>query len=255
MSTLQNSFIANVNILVKHLDDIVDINSKLTKEEIDTLKKLSNIDLTEIIDDLNRETYEGGRKIDIDLFKNYSEYNEDMSLEDKRALYAKTEKAPKYDKVTLYIGLDEVIEVVFKENDNTVDITTNQELYEQLMNSLPLLKPMVKTGFGSFPVEVSKNMVRFYDIEEWSNLLKVKLHVSPNNTALHKDITVYSWGSSTSTLEFLVSYINDILMIYNKLPDLIGMGELINNAIDELTRLGEYYSAKLEEYAKRSEEA
>lgn len=254
-STLQNSFIANVNLLVSNLTSLKDINSKFTKEEVDALTKLSNIDIKAIIDDLEKGTYDGERKLDIDLFKNYKDYSSDMSIEDKNKLYSQSDKAPKYNAITVYFGLVDSYKLIFKQDNLNINITTNQELYEQLVNSKELEDMLEFTAIGSFPIEVSKNLVRFYDNKGRSNVSKVVLHLTSDSTVLSKGITSYSWYTTTSVLQFLVGYIDTLIKLYSKLPDLGLMAEMVSKALDELKRLGEYYSSLIKEYADKSEEA
>ena len=230
-----NSFIANVNVLVKKLNELTELNSKLTKKQIEELAKLSNVNISVLADDLLKGTYNGNRKIDIDLFKHYQGYNEDLTDEQKIALYLDESKKPMYSKAVFGFNDGITLDVVFTQDNLSVSIGTNQELYSQLVNSTVLSDKLENTVITNTPVEVSNTMVTLHDQLAASNLINIRL-VPVDTSKVGKEPT-FTWMEYTSSLQILVTYIEDIIGVYNHLPEIIGTSDAAKDLLVKVEQI------------------
>jgi hypothetical protein len=103
----KNSFISNVNTLVNNLDTIEEINDKFDKDSIDTLVNVvtdneGTFNLKAVTEDLNKSTYKGKRKLDIDVMKNFRDYDKDLSSDEKKALCDDTKNHVYYKAAIAY---------------------------------------------------------------------------------------------------------------------------------------------------------
>ena len=94
----RNSFIANVNLLVRQLGLLEDVNGKFSDEDVAALAKLSTFDLDVLISDLSKGSYSGSRKLDINLLYNVVGYNKNLTDEELKALWNITANRPAYTK-------------------------------------------------------------------------------------------------------------------------------------------------------------
>lgn len=234
-STKQNSFIGNINLLVSKLTDIVEINSKLSKEQVEKLLLLTDIDISIIVDDLLKGTFNGNRKIDIDLFKNYKEYNKNLTESQKITLYNNESKAPTYNAATFSFIDGSEYKLEFKQDNLPYYIKTNQELYTQLTTSDELAEKLNNTIISEVPVEISNTMVRIYDKLASSNIISITLHRKGGGEL--RTFPVYSWMDYTSSLQVIITYIEQILAVYNSLPDIIGTAALTLELLDKVNKV------------------
>lgn len=233
-----SSFIANVNLLVSHLTEILSVNNKFTEQQVDELTSLVNVDITELIKDIQKGTKDGGRKIDIDLFKNYKDYNENMSLSDKQALYANADKAPKYSSANIYFFDNTILNIPFKQDSLAVEISTNNELYNQFINSIEFDNKRDDTVIVEAPVEVSTVMVRVYDDNKASNIYKIVLNTTTPNLIKSTNTLSYAWVDYTSSLQVLTTYIAKLLEVFEKLDEIINLPVEADKLLQQLKDKG-----------------
>lgn len=218
-----NSFIANINLLVLHLKEILEVNSKFTPKQVEELSSLVNVDISMLVDDIRKGTKDGGRKIDIDLFKNYKDYDENATLTVKQALYADSSKAPKYSSARVYFIDNTFIDIPFKQDSIAYNISTNNELYNQLINSNAFTNKREDTVIIEAPVEVSTIMVELYDDNKASNIYKIVLSTTTPNLIKSTNTLSYSWVDYTSSLQVLTTYIAKLLEVFERLDDIINL--------------------------------
>lgn len=233
--TKPSSFIGNINLLVSKLTDIVEINSKLDEEQIEKLLLLTDVDISIIADDLLKGTFNGNRKIDIDLFKNYKEYSKNLTEEQKTSLYNNESKAPTYNAITFGFIDGSEYRLEFKQGNLPYYIKTNQELYTQLATNDELAEKLNNTIISEVPVEISNTMVRIHDKLASSNIISITLHRKGGGEL--RTSPVYSWMDYTSSLQMIVTYIEQILAIYNSLPDIIGTAALTLELLDKVNKI------------------
>lgn len=240
-----NSFIANINLLVSHLTEILSVNNKFTEQQVKDLTTLVDVDITELIKDIQKGTKDGGRKIDIDLFKNYKDYNENMSLSDKQTLYANAAKAPKYSYADIYFIDNTKLKVSFIQDGSPVLISTNNELYNQLINSIELTNKRKDTVISESPVEVSTVMVRVYDDNKASNIYKIVLNTTTPDLIAKCDTLSYAWVDYSSSLQILTTYISKLLEIFDTLPSIIDLPAEADKALQNIKDEGAIQVARI----------
>lgn len=245
-----NSFIANVNKLALHLDEIKSLNGTFTQEEIDGLLKLLNLDIKIITDDLKKGSLFGFRKLDIDLLLNFIDYSDDLTDEEKNLLWNNFEKQVYYSSITVKFTDKVTLYKDFNTSDVNHVINNHHQLYDQLSNWNEFKAKAVYTMFSISPNTPITNheLLRVWDGEGFgSNIESITLHVAnpPVVSCSTEEITegtinkiaqvigvtgttigfhsgyagakehdpIYTWLSSTSILEAIFGRINELLQV------------------------------------------
>lgn len=269
-SNKNNSFIANINKLVARYNDLVDISSKFTEEDIELLTKLVkeevDINIEVIAEDLKKGNYLGYRKLDIDLLTNFKDYEEGLSDEEKNALWNNVDNQVYYDNITVYFNDSTHINKTFSELVNN-----HHKLYDEINTWNELKEKWGATSFNIFPDTpiLNHELLRIWDTNRiGSNIDYIILHVAPQGQNQQYDAAFsgaksyspsFSWLDTTSTLMVIAHRINEIIETSDYIEQ---MGATFVDDMTELKNLAEQYkNLSLEyansanEYASKAEEA
>ena len=216
------SFIKAVMMLVDKFESLVDIDSKFTKEDIKLLTRLVkeevDINIETISEDLKKGNYLGYRKLDIDLLKNFKDYSERLTDEEKVALWSDPEKQVYYDTITVYFTDDTSLTKTFSQLVNN-----HHKLYSEIDSWEELKQNYGATRYDIFANTPIPNheLFRFWDsAREGSTINHVVLHVAPEGQNQGYDAVFagaktytpsFAWLDTTSTLEVIAHRINEII--------------------------------------------
>lgn len=217
-----NSFIANINLLATKYEDLKSLDGKFTNDILDLLSKLVSknfdLDLASVATDLDKGSYNGFRKLDINLLKNFANYNDEMTAEEKREMWNTAANMVYYDSITITLDDKTTISKTFSEI-----ICNHHQLYDQLAD-WDLFKTKVEgTAFNIVPSEGIQNheLLRLYDSTlAGSNIAYIQLHVAPQGQNQQYDAEFagaksyypeYSWMDTTSALITIANQVNDIM--------------------------------------------
>lgn len=217
-----NSFIVNVNKLIEKYDDLVDISTKFTEEDIELLTQLVkeevDINIEVIADDLKKGNYLGYRKLDIDLLTNFKDYHEGLTDEEKNALWSNPEKQVYYDTISVYFNDSTHITKTFSELVNN-----HHKLYDEIDEWPELKEKFGATSYNIFPDTpiVNHELLRIWDTNrEGSNIDYITLHVAPQGQNQQYDAVFagaktytpsFAWLDTTSSLMVIAHRINEII--------------------------------------------
>ena len=217
-----NSFIVNVNKLIEKYDDLVDISTKFTEEDIKLLTQLVkeevDINIEVIADDLKKGNYLGYRKLDIDLLTNFKDYSEGLTDEEKNALWSNPEKQVYYDSITVYFNDSTNITKTFSELVNN-----HHKLYDEIDKWTELKEKFGATSYNIFPNTpiLNHELLRIWDTNrDGSNIDYITLHVAPQGQNQQYDAVFagaktytpsFTWLDTTSTLMVIAHRINEII--------------------------------------------
>lgn len=265
-----NSFIAAVNMLIKKFPALVTIDSKFTEEDIELLTRLVkeevDINIETISEDLKKGNYLGYRKLDIDLLKNFKEYSERLTDEEKVALWSNPEKQVYYDTITVYFTDDTHITKTFSQLVNN-----HHKLYSEIDSWSELKQKYGATRYDIFANTPIPNheLFRFWDsTREGSTINHVVLHVAPKGQNQGYDSVFagaktytpsFAWLDTTSTLEVIAHRINEIIHASDYIEEVgatfvTDMTELKNKA-EEFKNQAQESASNSENSATRAEEA
>ena len=217
-----NSFIAAVNMLIKKFPALVNIDSKFTEEDIELLTRLVkeevDINIETISEDLKKGNYLGYRKLDIDLLKNFKDYSERLTDEEKVTLWSNPEKQVYYDTITVYFTDNTHITKTFSQLVNN-----HHKLYSEIDSWDELKQKYGATRYDIFANTPIPNheLFRFWDATRLGSTINhIILHVAPNGQNQNYDAVFagvktytpsFAWLDTTSTLEVIAHRINEII--------------------------------------------
>lgn len=216
------SFIKAVMMLVDKFESLVTIDSKFTEEDIKLLTRLVkeevDINIETISEDLKKGNYLGYRKLDIDLLKNFKDYSERLTDEEKVALWSNPEKQVYYDTITVYFTDDTHITKTFSQLVNN-----HHKLYSEIDSWDELKQKYGSTQYDIFADTPIPNheLFRFWDATRLGSTINhIVLHVAPNGQNQNYDAVFagvktytpsFAWLDTTSTLEVIAHRINEII--------------------------------------------
>lgn len=241
----ENSFIANINVIAKKISELVELNQKLTVEQIAFLSTLAESDAPTLVADLEKGSASGYRKLDIDLLKNYLEYQDSMTDEEKRLLWASSSAKVYYDRITVNFKDRTSISKTFQKLGLDTVISNHHELYEQLAEWNEF-----KAKYGYTIVNISENtalynheLLRITDGQgTGSTIDKVILHVAPQGQNLNYDAAYqgakehdpsYTWVDTTSVLLTITNELRPLVTLSNKVQDMA----VLHEYLPELTQI------------------
>ena len=237
-SNKSNSFIANVNRLVQNYDNLVNIDNKFSVEDVQLLSQLAanslDIDIKHLANDLRKGTFNGYRKLDIDLLLNYKGYNINSSIEEKENLLNSISPIG-YNKIEIYFNSGYSIigepEQIIYDIDNLEEYLLN---WEDLQQRDSVQDDIAHNMWQSVETPISGHkFIRITDnfvADIRSDIRKIVLFVEPNSLENAKQATMeFTWLSSTSALMTLAYKADDVL-------DAAEFVEQINVDIDDVYR-------------------
>lgn len=225
----RNSFIANVNLLVRQLGLLEDVNDKFSDEDVAALTKLSAFDLDVLIDDLSKGSYLGSRKLDINLLYNVVGYNKNLTNDELQALWSNSANRPAYTKATFTLTTTEVIDVTLS------SITTSIDLYNALVGSPVLTNALEGTNILLEADPIIGYAIRIVDGDIPSNVQSVVLHTA-SNTAIRLQ-SPYNWFTTSSSLEIIAANIRSLLEILVKYDEFKAFDENFKVIVDNMDDL------------------
>lgn len=241
----ENSFIANVNILAKKIDELVELNHKLTVEQIAFLSALAESDAPALVADLEKGSASGYRKLDIDLLKNYLNYQDSMTDDEKRLLWASPSAKVYYDRITVTFKDKTSISKTFQKLGLDTVISNHHELYDQLANwnEFKAKYDYTIVNISEDTVLFNHELLRITDGQgTGSTIEKVVLHVAPQGQNLNYDAAYqgakehdpsYTWLDTTSVLLAVTNELRPLVVLGNKVQDM----SVLHEYLPELTRI------------------
>ena len=251
-----NSFIANVNRLVQNYDNLVNIDEKFSAEDVQLLSQLAanslDIDIKHLANDLRKGTFNGFRKLDIDLLLNYKGYDINLSTKEKENLLNSTSPIG-YNKIEIYFNSGYRIigepEQIIYDIDNLEEYLLNWEDLQQRDsvqdNVAHNMWQSVETPISGHKfIRITDNFVA--DIR--SDIRKIVLFVEPDSLKNAKqDNMEFTWLSSTSALMTLAYKADDVL-------DAAEFVEQINIDVDDVYKQTIEVAENAKEYADKAKE-
>ena len=245
MNNSNNSFIANVNLLVQNLDALFNLGELFTREDVEELISLSGLDIDVLVKDIEKGSLDGYRKLDIDLLRNFADYSDTLTDEQKRALWSDPTKQVYYDGITVHFTDRMSMSKTFNQLGVPTPISNHHQLYTQLDEWPEFKAKAVYTMFNIAPNTPIPNheLFRLWDGEgTGSNVDRIVLHVAANGQnqawdasfAGAKDYNpVYTWVDTTSILIILAQKINEVLALAGNVEKLL----VLEHYLKELTAI------------------
>ena len=222
ISNKPNSFIANVNLIASKFNELVRIDEKFNAEAVKLLVQLVqnslDINIKQISEDLRKGSYNGYRKLDIDLLTNYKDYDYFMSDEEKNTLWNDPSKQVFYSSMDVYFLDGTSISKTF----DTV-IGNHHQLFSAVDSWTELKEKYGDTRYDISPDTPVFNheLLRFWDSSrKGSNIDKIVLHVAYGSSNPAYDASLigakyytptFAWMDTTSALITIAHKINDII--------------------------------------------
>ena len=268
-SNKSNSFIANVNLIASKFNELVRIDEKFDAESVKLLVQLVqnslDINIKQISEDLRKGSYNGYRKLDIDLLTNFKDYDFFLTDEEKNTLWNNPAAQVYYDSIDVYFVDNTKISKVFDS-----PINNHHQLYDNLINW-----PELTSAFGDTIINLSPDtpinnheLLRFVDSSiEGSNIAKCVLHVAAKGQNTAYDVAfvgaksytpTFTWVDTTSALITIANRVNDIVSTADYIEKIgVDFVETFNSYLEQLEELASIatnardnailYAAKAEE--------
>ena len=281
VDSANNSFIANVNSLANKLQDVLVLNTLFNPKNVADLSDLAQIDITTLIEDLKKGSVNDSRKLDIDLLRNFKDYDDKLTDEDKRLLWNDPTKQVYYDSIIATFLDGTVLTKVF-----STLVNNHHKLYSEVDEWEEFKVKATHTLFDvseDTPI-FGHELFRITDIigTVGSELASIKLTVAPDGQNTEYDAVfagvktrtpTYTWLDTSSTISILavraerliqlslstgqlgilVTYIKELLEIFNVLDKLTGTDSSIYKVLDELMVIYNNLEDLLALYAKAEE--
>lgn len=227
-----NSFIANVNLLAHRYDTLAKLTELFDAEKIKNLILVSKVNVDKLIDDLEKGTYNGFRKLDINLLKNFYDYSEELTDNEKVTLWNDPTKRIYYSGITVYFNDKTSIYTEFTEKGVSTPIWNHHQLYAYLLDWTEFRTKYGYTMFDIASTGISTlELVRIWDGEDsGSNIEKIVLHVASKGENQAYDSfyakaksysPIYTWIDTTSVLIAIANQYNNLLKISRNIGDIL----------------------------------
>ena len=235
MNNKDNSFIANVNLLASNLDNIKILQGLFDPEEVDVLVKFfTSYNVGALMDDLNKGSLYGYRKLDINLIKNMYNFSSTMTKEEMAALWNDATQRLYYESITIRFTDQTYLTKTFNKLGVPVLINNHNDLFDQLNEWPEFLTKVHGMKFDVFSDTATVGdwgLLRFYDADTLDgNIDKITLTVTTKNIDQNFDPTLakakeyeptYTWVDTTSTLNTVAQRINEIIKVGNNTNKLL----------------------------------
>ena len=228
-----NSFIANVNLLADNYDVLAKLLSLFNEEHISKLLLLSGININAIIEDLYKGTYNGYRKLDIDLLTNFADYSVNLTDVEKIALWNDPTKQVYYDGITVFFNDRTSLYKDFTIRGINTPIHDHHQLYSQLDDWAEFKAKYDYTMFDiceDTPIP-NHELLRIWDGEAiGSSIDYIVLHVADKGQNQAYDAVfagakeyspVFTWVNTSSALMVVANKINELLRISLNISSLL----------------------------------
>ncbi len=221
MNNTENSFIKNVNNIAANLELIKQVPQLFDEETILRLEKLSDIDITQITEDLKKGNYAGSRKLDIDL----------------RLNNASTESECSYSAAKIYLKDGTIVEIPFLNTNNSVyEIASHTALYNKLVSSINEYNVnnanTENTLILDFEIDlVNENLpdadiyIRIRDVDgKTTNIKRITLTYYNGGLPITL-IPEYTFVKTTSSLQILSNQISEVLTLLVNVDQIVALSQ------------------------------
>ena len=218
MNNTENSFIKNVNNIAANLELIKQVPQLFDEETILRLEKLSDIDITQITEDLKKGNYAGSRKLDIDLRLNNSSTQSECS----------------YQAATIYLKDGTIVNIPFlNTNNNIYEIASHTALYNKFVSAIAKYN-QTTTGTLILDFEIDlvdeslgseKTYIRFRDVDgRTTNIKRISLTYYNGGTPLSLK-PEYTFVQTTSSLQVLSNQIGEVLTLLSNVDQIVALSQ------------------------------
>lgn len=232
---MDTGFIQKINAIYEKLGAIDTANNSFNKEVLDVLVELKDLDLELIAQDIDKGTFLGNRKIDINLALNIQGITQELlrdNPDEAETIWTDSTKTVMYDSCIALFKDGVEITIPFEFDGNPTNISTHSDLLLQLDNNTEFKAKLENTSVSAFPSIVVGELLRFYDISgQSSNLERITLNAVTG--AYREQNPNYFWAKSTSSVETLSMRGGDIIKLGNEIDNILALV----NKISEVTEL------------------
>ena len=218
MNNTENSFIKNVNNIAANLELIKQVPQLFDEETILRLEKLSDIDITQITEDLKKGNYVGSRKLDIDLRLNNSSTQSECS----------------YQAATIYLKDGTIVNIPFlNTNNNIYEIASHTALYNKFVSAIAEYN-QTTTGTLILDFEIDlvdeslgseKTYIRLRDVDgRTTNIKRISLTYYNGGTPLSLK-PEYTFVQTTSSLQVLSNQIGEVLTLLSNVDQIVALSQ------------------------------
>ena len=218
MNNTENSFIKNVNNIAANLELIKQVPQLFDEETILRLEKLSDIDITQINEDLKKGNYVGSRKLDIDLRLNNSSTQSECS----------------YQAATIYLKDGTIVNIPFlNTNNNIYEIASHTALYNKFVSAIAEYN-QTTTGTLILDFEIDlvdeslgseKTYIRLRDVDgRTTNIKRISLTYYNGGTPLSLK-PEYTFVQTTSSLQVLSNQIGEVLTLLSNVDQIVALSQ------------------------------
>jgi hypothetical protein len=232
-----NSFIANVNELVRHVDDIFYANTIFNQDVVDVLREALDTDFTELLKDLKKGNYLGNRQLDINLLKNMDKWNEYLTEEEQKNIWLDENELVYYDSALVKFTDGTTHRIIFQFDGIEGPITTHGDLLLQLNNDEEFLTKLEKTSANTFPAKVVGEYLKLYDeLGQNSNVEGVELNAVMGK--YKEKNPYYYWIATTSALQVLAMRSTEISKLGAHIDKIVSLALNLEGKLNGVIDLG-----------------
>ena len=246
MNNKDNSFIANVNLLASNLDNIKILQGLFDSEEVDILVKFfTSYNVGALMDDLNKGSLYGYRKLDINLIRNMYNFSSTMTKEEMAALWNDATQRLYYESITVKFTDQTYLTKTFNKLGVPVLINNHNDLFDQLNEWPEFLAKVHGMKFDVFSDTATVGdwgLLRFYDADTLDgNIDRITLTVTTKNIDQNFDPTLakakeyeptYTWVDTTSTLNTIAQRINELIKVGNNSNKLLEINSYLQQLME-----------------------
>ena len=245
--------ILQIEDVLKSVDESVTLISAFTEteenkellskliENIDDVKQIvSSVDLMETTtEDINKGTFLGSRKLDIDLALNKTGIAETINYNDALAVWNNTANTVYYNKATCTFVDGEVIVVNFVNDDaQGIQVSTHGAIVDQLNKHVAFTAKLDNTAILEEVGGRTGTLIRIVDVTGTSsNVERIQLHATSG--AFVSGSPIYYWALTTSALQTLANRVGDIIALGNDIDKIIVLSSRIDEMLDLRSSLTE----------------
>lgn len=246
MNNKDNSFIANVNLLASNLDNIKILQGLFDPEEVDILVKFfTSYNVGALMDDLNKGSLYGYRKLDINLIRNMYNFSNTMTKEEMAALWNDASQRLYYESITIRFTDQTYLTKTFNKLGVPILINNHNDLLDQLNEWPEFLAKVHGMKFDVFSDTLTVGdwgLLRFYDADTLDgNIDRITLTVTTKNIDQNFDPTLakakeyeptYTWVDTTSTLNTIAQRINELIKVGNNTNKLLEINSYLQQLME-----------------------
>lgn len=252
-----------IDDVLKEVDEAVVLISAFTQtsenqvllskllENIDEVRQIvGSVDLMETTtDDINKGTYLGNRKLDLDIALNKIGIAETTTYEEALTLWNTTATTVYYSKAVCTFTDGFVIEVPFVNDDaQPIQVSTHGAIVDQLNKNKAFTDKLEDTSIVEEVGGKTGTIIRIADVTgKSSNIERIQLNASAGSSV--SSSPVYYWALTTSALMVLANRVGDIIKLGNSIDDII----VVSNSTSEMLELQQHLAELIPLYNNLAE--